>query len=89
MLMIMKQTDISFFHNISEIHMMMLLKNLPVVSSGINIERIEVWVTNKSSSFEEASNRNIVAFMDLAENANHIFNKVPAFQATPGTHDIS
>jgi cell surface protein SprA len=60
------------------------LKNLPVVSSGINIERIEVWVTNKSSRFEEASNRNIVAFMDLAENANHIFNKVPEFQATPG-----
>ena len=46
------------------------LKNLPVVSSGINIERIEVWVTNKTSRFEEASNRNIVAFMDLAENAN-------------------
>jgi len=61
------------------------LKNLPVVSSGVNIERIEVWVTNKSSRFEEASNRNIVAFMDLAENLNHIFNNVPAFQATPGT----
>ncbi|MCX6256147.1 MAG: cell surface protein SprA [Bacteroidia bacterium] len=60
------------------------LKNLPVVSSGINIERIEVWVTNKSSRFEEASNRNIVAFMDLAENRNHIFNKIPAFQQTPG-----
>ena len=62
-----------------------VLKNVPVVSSGINIERIEVWVTNKSSSFEEASNRNIVAFMDLAENANHIFNNVPAFQASPGS----
>ena len=60
------------------------LKNLPVVSSGINIERIEVWVTNKTSRFEEASNRNIVAFMDLAENSKHIFNKVPAFQAIPG-----
>ncbi len=61
------------------------LKNLPVVSSGINIERIEVWVTNKSNRFEEASNRNIVAFMDLGENSQHIFNKVPAFQQTPGT----
>jgi len=61
------------------------LKNMPIVSSGVNIERIEVWVTNKSSSFEDASNRNIVAFMDLAEGANHIFNKVPAFQATRGT----
>jgi cell surface protein SprA len=60
------------------------LSNLPVVSSGVNIERIEVWVTNKSSRFEEASNRNIVAFMDLAENRNHIFNKVPAFQETSG-----
>jgi cell surface protein SprA len=61
-----------------------VLKNLPVVSSGINIERIEVWVTNKTSRFEEGSNRNIVAFMDLAENRNHIYNKVPAFQETPG-----
>jgi cell surface protein SprA len=61
------------------------LKNLPVVSSGINIERIEVWITNKTSRFEEASNRNIVAFMDLAENSNHIFNKIPAFRQNPGT----
>ncbi|HUV00409.1 MAG TPA: cell surface protein SprA [Bacteroidales bacterium] len=60
------------------------LKNLPVVSSGVNIERIEVWVTNKTSRFEEANNRNIVAFLDLAENSNHIFNNIPAFQATPG-----
>jgi cell surface protein SprA len=60
------------------------LSNLPIVSSGVNIERIEVWVTNKSSRFEEASNRNIVAFMDLAENRNHIYNKVPGFQETPG-----
>ena len=57
------------------------LKNMPVVSSGVNIQRIEVWVTNKQSSFVEASNRNIVAFMDLGENSKHIFNKVPAFQA--------
>ena len=60
------------------------LKNLPVVSSGINIQRIEVWITNKTSRFEEASNRNIVAFMDLAETGNHIYNKIPAFQQTPG-----
>jgi cell surface protein SprA len=60
------------------------LKNIPVVSSGINIERIEIWVTNKSNTFEEASNRNIVAFMDLAENANNIYNEVPEFQAPPG-----
>lgn len=60
------------------------LKNMPIVSSGVNIERIEVWVTNKTSRFEEGSNRNIVAFMDLAENRNHIFNNVPEFQESPG-----
>ena len=61
------------------------LKNSPVVSSGINIERIEVWITNKTTRFEEANNRNIVAFMDLAENAGHIYNDIPGFQASPGT----
>ncbi|MDQ1332297.1 MAG: Cell surface protein SprA, partial [Bacteroidota bacterium] len=60
------------------------LKSMPIITSGINIERIEVWVTNKTSRFEEASNRNIVAFMDLAENKNHIFNNIPALQETAG-----
>lgn len=39
---------------------------LPYVSSGINITRIEVWITNKNSSFQES--RNFVGFMDLGEN---------------------
>ncbi|MGD0582333.1 MAG: cell surface protein SprA [Bacteroidales bacterium] len=60
------------------------LKNLPVVSSGVNIDRIEVWVTNKTGRFEEGSTRNIVAYMDLAENAGNIYNKVPQFQQKPG-----
>ena len=47
------------------------LKNLPVINSAINITRIEVWITNKYSNFENS--RNIVAFMDLAENSR-IFN---------------
>lgn len=38
---------------------------LPYVSSGINITRIEVWVTNKSSQYDES--RNLVGFMDLGE----------------------
>jgi cell surface protein SprA len=41
------------------------LKNLPIISSGVTITRIEVWITNKNSNFEES--RNIVAFNDLAE----------------------
>lgn len=38
---------------------------LPYVASGINITRIEIWVTNKTSNYNQS--RNIVAFMDLAE----------------------
>ena len=41
---------------------------LPFVASGINITRIEVWITNKSNRYENS--RNIVAFMDLGENRN-------------------
>ncbi|MDE6010037.1 MAG: cell surface protein SprA, partial [Muribaculaceae bacterium] len=39
---------------------------LPHVSSGISITRIEVWVTNKNSNYQES--RNFVGFMDLGEN---------------------
>ena len=39
---------------------------LPLVSSGINITRIEVWVTNKRNDYSQS--RNVVAFMDLGEN---------------------
>ncbi|MDE6330306.1 MAG: cell surface protein SprA, partial [Muribaculaceae bacterium] len=39
---------------------------IPLVSSGINISRIEVWVTNKNSNYQES--RNFVAFTDLGEN---------------------
>lgn len=39
---------------------------LPYVSSGVNITRIQVWITNKNSNFNES--RNVVAFMDLGEN---------------------
>jgi cell surface protein SprA len=60
------------------------LENLPVVSTGLNIEKIEVWVTNKTSRFEDVSNRNIVAFLDLAENQANIYNNIPAFQGLPG-----
>ncbi|MDE6371392.1 MAG: cell surface protein SprA, partial [Duncaniella sp.] len=39
---------------------------LPLVTSGIQITRIEVWVTNKNSNFSQS--RNFVAFMDMGEN---------------------
>lgn len=39
---------------------------LPHVSSGINITRIEVWITNKQGYYDES--RNFVGFQDLGEN---------------------
>ncbi len=39
---------------------------LPYVTSGMRITRIEVWVTNKNSNYNES--RNFVGFQDLGEN---------------------
>ena len=44
---------------------------LPLVSSGIKITRIEVWVTNKSGKYDQS--RNFVGFMDLGEES-HLAN---------------
>ena len=52
---------------------------LPTIVSGIQITRIEVWVTNKRSNYDNP--RNIVAFTDLGE-TEHIWN--PLWSATSG-----
>ncbi|MDR3137715.1 MAG: cell surface protein SprA [Tannerellaceae bacterium] len=44
---------------------------LPSIASKVNITRIEVWITNKRSNYDQA--RNIIAFADLGENS-HISN---------------
>ncbi|MEN8228035.1 MAG: cell surface protein SprA [Bacteroidota bacterium] len=41
------------------------LSRLPVITSDVSIIRMEVWVTNKTTNFENS--RNIVAINDLAE----------------------
>jgi cell surface protein SprA len=41
------------------------LKKLPIISSNVNILKIEVWITNIGAAVTE--NRNIVAFMDIGE----------------------
>ena len=49
------------------------VSTLPIITSDINITKIEVWVTNIGAATQE--NRNIVAFTDLAEgNKENIFN---------------
>jgi len=46
-------------------HYEQALRSLPIISSDINITKIEVWVTNIGAATEQ--NRNIVAFTDLGE----------------------
>ena len=41
------------------------MQQLPNITTGINITRVEVWVTNKSGTTQNT--RNIVAFSELAE----------------------
>ena len=53
------------------------MSKLPYISSPISINRIEVWITNKRSNYDQA--RNIVAFSDIAE-YKHITN--PEFTPT-------
>lgn len=44
------------------------LQNYPLISSQVNITRIEVWITNRNAATEDF--RSIVAFADLGENEN-------------------
>ncbi len=55
------------------------LDNLPYVNSGVRIEQIEVWITNKSSSTTDT--RNILALTDLGESYDSIGR--PNFYGNP------
>lgn len=41
------------------------MEGLPIVASGVQITRMEVWITNKTSQTENT--RNLIAFADLGE----------------------
>jgi cell surface protein SprA len=61
------------------------MANLPIITSNINITKIEVWVTNRSNSTTDS--RDILAFLDLGENKpynNTQFRGGPGFSALPG-----
>ncbi|MBR6167099.1 MAG: cell surface protein SprA [Paludibacteraceae bacterium] len=48
------------------------MASAPYIASGVTINKIEVWVTNKRGNYDQA--RNIVAFTDLGENSSHTQN---------------
>ena len=45
------------------------MASVPYIASGVTINKIEVWITNKRGNYDQA--RNIVAFTDLGENSSH------------------
>ena len=48
------------------------LEDLPFINSGVNITKVEIWVTNKTGTTNDT--RNIVAFLDLGETGSNIYN---------------
>jgi len=62
-------------------HYELALRSLPIVTSDVNITKIEVWVTNVGAATQQ--NRNIIAFTDLGEGKNsEIYN--PYVSGIPG-----
>ena len=57
------------------------MKSVPYIASGVTINKIEVWVTNRKGNYDQA--RNIVAFTDLGEQKSHLQN------AAWGGNDVS
>ena len=45
------------------------MSTVPYIASGAQINKIEVWITNKRGTYDQA--RNIVAFTDLGETSKH------------------
>ncbi len=59
------------------------LSELPILKTSITLNKIEVWVTNKSNHFQES--RNILALLDLGESGQNKQNQtIPEFSETPG-----
>ena len=56
------------------------MANLPVVNSQVQIQRIEVWITNRTGATTET--RDVVGFMDLGEGSP--YNTNITSQAGPG-----
>jgi cell surface protein SprA len=60
------------------------LRNLPMITSGVTITRLEVYVTNRTQSTETL--RNLVGFSDLGEGSPYNSSRVIA---TPGKNSKS
>lgn len=64
------------------------MASLPIVNSGVNITRIEVWVVNNQANTQDV--RNVIAFTDLGEHPEYISPElnIPALTDDPETQII-
>lgn len=67
------------------------MANLPIITSNVNITKIEVWLTNRNNSITDS--RDVLAFLDLGENTPYNtalfqggagFSGLPAAFSGPG-----
>ena len=63
------------------------LKNYPLISSPVNITRIEVWITNRNASTTDF--RSIVAFADIGESTSQNLVNPLVQPTSPPTVNIS
>ncbi|HRZ96776.1 MAG TPA: cell surface protein SprA, partial [Paludibacter sp.] len=62
------------------------MSKLPLISSGVTINRVEVWITNKRANYDQS--RNIIAFMDLGESEridNNYWKQLTTFDLPQNT----
>lgn len=58
------------------------LQSLPVVNSGVNITRIEVWVVNNQANTQDV--RNVIGFSDIGEHPNYLTSNLNTGQLADG-----
>ncbi len=59
--------------------------NYPIISY-INVNKVEVWITNKAGKFNEA--RNILGFLDIGETGKNIYN-TKLWSSTSGIQPVA
>jgi len=65
------------------------LANIPIISSSINVTKIEVWTTNRTNV--TTNSRDVLAFLDLGENAPYdktVIQGGGSFSALPAGTDV-
>lgn len=53
------------------------MQKIPTISSGVVINKVEIWVTNTSSSSDKTT-RNVIGFTQLGETSDHPEKNAPA-----------